>query len=233
VVERRDQARPEHNAPLLHVWRREAPDSGGAGRFRGGNGIEYALAVHDTGELALVLGTHGVVVPNNIGVFGAYPGGCGDYEHVAGADWRERMAAGEVSSDVKQLGGDYRIPEAKTRFMTGGSDVINQWTENAGGFGDPLERDVERVVDDVLDGQVTRRETAQRIYGVVLDGDEAESKPRRRSATGAARPGSRTWRTPGTTTRPGSSRSSTSGVTCSSSCAATTAGCSCSRPTAA
>lgn len=168
-----DVEHDEHNAPLLHLWRREAPDSGGPGRFRGGNGVEYALAVHDTEGLALVLGTHGVVLPNNIGVLGAYPGGCGGYEHVANADWRQRMAAGEVISDLRRLNGDFRIPEAKTRFNTGASDVINQWTENAGGFGDPLEREVERVLDDVLDGQVTV-DTARRVYGVVIDGDRVD-----------------------------------------------------------
>jgi N-methylhydantoinase B len=108
-------------------------------------------------------------------VLGAYPGGCVGYEHVAGADWEERMAAGEVISDLRQLGGDYRIPEAKTRFNTGGRDVINQWTENAGGFGDPLEREIERVLDDVLDGEVTV-DTARRVYGVVIDGNRVDEE---------------------------------------------------------
>ena len=37
-----------------------------------------------------------------------------------------------------------------------------------GGFGDPLEREPERVLDDVLDGRLSR-EAALRDYAVVLD----------------------------------------------------------------
>ncbi len=35
----------EARNPVFYLWRREAKDSGGAGRRRGGNGIEFALAV--------------------------------------------------------------------------------------------------------------------------------------------------------------------------------------------
>ena len=37
----------------------------------------------------------------------------------------------------------------------------------AGGYGDPLERDPARVLDDVLDGLISA-ETAERDYGVVI-----------------------------------------------------------------
>lgn len=166
-----DVEHDEHNSPLLHLWRREAIDSGGAGRFRGGNGIEFAIAVHDSTDLAAVIGTHGVVVPNNIGVQGAYPGGCGGYERVSASDWTQRMGGGEVLSALDQLSGEHDTPEAKCRLTVRAGDVVNHWTENAGGFGDPLERDVQRVLDDVLDGHVSR-ETAHAVYGVVLDGGD-------------------------------------------------------------
>lgn len=41
-------------------------------------------------------------------------------------------------------------------------------TPSGGGFGDPLERDVERVVADVADGYVSL-EQAREQYGVALD----------------------------------------------------------------
>ena len=43
-------------------------------------------------------------------------------------------------------------------------------TGGGGGFGDPLERDPERVREDVLDGYVTPA-AGERDYGVVLRGD--------------------------------------------------------------
>ena len=42
-------------------------------------------------------------------------------------------------------------------------------TGGGGGWGDPTERDPERVREDVLDGYVTK-EAAERDYGVVLTG---------------------------------------------------------------
>ena len=43
-----DVEQQEVGQPLLYLWRREVPDSGGAGRHRGGNGIEYAMTPIDT-----------------------------------------------------------------------------------------------------------------------------------------------------------------------------------------
>jgi N-methylhydantoinase B/oxoprolinase/acetone carboxylase alpha subunit len=40
---------------------------------------------------------------------------------------------------------------------------------SGGGYGDPLEREPERVLNDVEAGIVSREE-AQEIYGVVIDG---------------------------------------------------------------
>ena len=42
---------------------------------------------------------------------------------------------------------------------------------SGGGYGDPLEREAERVLNDVEDGIVSR-DDAQEIYGVVIEGDE-------------------------------------------------------------
>ena len=43
---------------------------------------------------------------------------------------------------------------------------------SGGGYGDPLEREPQRVLGDVEDGVVSRQE-ARDIYGVAIDGDEA------------------------------------------------------------
>ena len=57
--------------------------------------------------------------------------------------------------------------------------VVSSVTGTGGGFGDPLEREPERVREDVLDGYVTVEE-ARDDYGVALDPaslelDEAET----------------------------------------------------------
>ena len=47
-------------------------------------------------------------------------------------------------------------------------DLVRVYTAGGGGWGDPLEREPDRVLDDVLDGFVSV-EAAQRSYGVVID----------------------------------------------------------------
>jgi N-methylhydantoinase B len=51
--------------------------------------------------------------------------------------------------------------------------VVELRTGGGGGFGDPFDRDVERVRADVRDGYVTL-EAATRDYGVVLDPESLE-----------------------------------------------------------
>jgi N-methylhydantoinase B len=62
-------------------------------------------------------------------------------------------------------------------------DVVELQTGGGGGFGNPFERDPERVRVDCLDGYVTR-EAAEREYGVVLRDDLSvdEGATRRRRA---------------------------------------------------
>ena len=48
-------------------------------------------------------------------------------------------------------------------------DTLQITVPNSAGYGDPLERDPELVLSDVLDGYTTV-ELAERDYGVVIDG---------------------------------------------------------------
>ena len=173
----------ENHQPLLYLWRRETRDSGGAGRFRGGNGMEWALAVHDSEEVIATCGTQGACVPTGIGLFGAYPGGTCAYEVVTGAQWQEALERGEVVGSMEQLGGEYRLADAKATVPMGPGDVINSITQNAGGYGDPLERDPERVAAQVADGTCAR-EIARDVYGVVR---RRRARRPRRAATSCAR----------------------------------------------
>jgi N-methylhydantoinase B len=167
--------------PILYLWRREAKDSGGAGRTRGGNGIEFALAVYDTDELVTTCGTQGMEVPTSIGVFGGYPGATAWYECAVGADWRESFAAGKSVDTIAAAGGERVLPEAKSTITLGATDAINHITQNGGGYGDPVERPAAAVLRDVSRGSVTP-EMAANLYGVVVADGEVDEE-----ATGKAR----------------------------------------------
>ena len=47
-------------------------------------------------------------------------------------------------------------------------DVVYMKMASGGGYGDPLERDPQLVLEDVIDGLVSEQ-AAQEVYGVVLD----------------------------------------------------------------
>jgi N-methylhydantoinase B len=57
-------------------------------------------------------------------------------------------------------------PYGLTRLYPG--DVVTMDAAGGGGYGDPLDREVEEVENDVLDGYVSF-EAARESYGVVLD----------------------------------------------------------------
>lgn len=171
----------EAGNPVFYLWRREAKDSGGAGRMRGGNGIEFALATYDTDTLDATCGTQGATVPTTIGVFGGHPGATSWYECAIGSDWRERFAAGTSVPSIRAAGGERVVAAAKCSIKMGSTDVMNHITQNGGGYGDPLEREPERVLRDVLRGSVTR-DAARDLYGVVLSEDALDA-----SATSALR----------------------------------------------
>jgi len=52
-------------------------------------------------------------------------------------------------------------------------DVFNLETPGGGGLGDPLQRDPERVLNDVRNGYVTMNR-AREIYGVAIDAGDGD-----------------------------------------------------------
>jgi N-methylhydantoinase B len=60
---------------------------------------------------------------------------------------------------------------SKEELMEG--DVVRFITGMGGGYGDPMKRDPQAVLDDVIDGYITV-EIAEKVYGVAVVGDPAE-----------------------------------------------------------
>ena len=123
-------------------------DSGGPGKFRGGCGV-----VRDVRLLADE-GTFGLRVENNLfpawGVAGGMGGGV------------SRVVMNPGTPEEREI----RAFSDDNRWKYG--DLVRIYTAGGGGWGDPLERDAERVLDDVKDGFVTL-ESALSSYGVVID----------------------------------------------------------------
>ena len=159
----------ELNTPLLYLYRRVVPDSGGPGKYRGGVCHEYAFTPHGTGDfpMGLVLFGKGTQAPMSLGLFGGYPGCNVAYSTFRSANLDElpysldstRGAKREDKSwgDVNLAPGDAQY----IRFMGGG------------GYGDPLDRAAQAVAADVRFGLVSAK-AARDIYGVALDAESGE-----------------------------------------------------------
>lgn len=137
----------ETDMPILIERYGLREDGGGAGAYRGGLGLDYAIRVASPRALLTCRGMDRMRF-RPWGRAGGAPGACGF------ARLRDRDGA------VRDLG---KIDVMELRP----GDVLEVGTPCGAGFGDPLERDPARVASDVLDGYVSPK-AARDDYGVVL-----------------------------------------------------------------
>lgn len=159
----------EQAFPKLYLYRRVVPDTGGAGKFRGGPAHEHAVTAHGTptGVMTAVVspGT-GAYSPGSIGTFGGGAGSATEHRVFRNANIADRPTSlattrGERTEDVRAAA----VP-------VGVEDILYIRPDGGGGYGDPIDRDPELVLDDVRLGIVSL-ESARSTYGVVI-GDPAE-----------------------------------------------------------
>lgn len=121
-------------------------DAGGPGEWRGGVGSIRQIRFLEEGRFSLEGDGHRFAP---WGVFGGGEGTTGDLVVNPGTEHEEHLPS--------------KIPDRRT----GVGDSIRTVSPCGGGYGDPLKRASDRVLDDVLDGFVSR-ENAEAQYGVVL-----------------------------------------------------------------
>jgi N-methylhydantoinase B len=138
----------ENEMPLLVERSTLRPDSGGEGRTRGGLGMSREVRLVEGEARYSVLADRAVVPP--FGVGGAHAAAPVRVVVVRDGEEREFPTPGKVTNHVIVAG-----------------DLVVMRSAGGGGYGDPLERDSERVRADVDAGYVSRGRAAER-YGVVL-----------------------------------------------------------------
>jgi N-methylhydantoinase B len=174
----------ESSFPILYLWKRVLADSGGAGRFRGGNSMDLGVVVHGVDSIAHHTASAAHCAVPGPPVAGGYPSSLNTYTLLRDTDVLERFAGGVVPGpDELAAGARETLPAKAFGVAQGARDVyVMSWT-GAGGYGDPLERPPADVRADVLAGAVTGGE-AERLYGVVIrDGvvDDAATAARRQA----------------------------------------------------
>jgi N-methylhydantoinase B len=167
----------EHAMPILYLYRKEIADSGGAGKYRGGNGGEWAFVAHKTDNLTHATSASGCAIPTAHGLSGGGPGAPNNYRFVRESDVQTLIALGKMPNDLGELSGTWESihPKQVGIAQTRDDGYAIRWSA-AAGFGDPLEREPERVAADVRNEDVTR-DTADKVYGVVLDEQLAVDLP--------------------------------------------------------
>ncbi|MDX6722013.1 MAG: hypothetical protein QOD73_417, partial [Solirubrobacteraceae bacterium] len=158
----------ESRASVLQVYRRELPDGGGGGRFRGGVAIEFAGMAHKApGESPAMTRASGVAMPGGRGLSGGHPGSAAWNVIVRGSDVHERFAAGRTPVSLEDVAGRLDVQAAKALTSVGPDDLVVGASASGGGYGDPLRRDAERVARDVRAGLVSGA-MARSLYGVAV-----------------------------------------------------------------
>lgn len=151
-----DIERNEQVSPLFYLHRRLACDTGGAGRNRGGMTAEVALTLGGIERAEALIMTHGAEVPNSAGLAGGWPG----------STVKQSMGRGAIENGQPRAGKwEHFGPKPGLMDMTN-RDVFAVTWQGCGGWGDPLDRELDRVQRDLDTGRVSPK-AAKELYGVV------------------------------------------------------------------
>jgi N-methylhydantoinase B len=158
----------EYLYPLLNLWRREEPDSGGPGRQRGGISGSAALIPYGTQfPVGLVIASSGKAVSQNNGLAGGYPGNTAVGVIARDASVRGILAAGTVPLELAEFAGPQELQACYGETYLSPDDVLYLHWQGGGGYGDPLRREPSLVAQDYAEGKITAA-GAEAAYGVVL-----------------------------------------------------------------
>lgn len=146
---------PAEVVEVRYPWRVERfelqQDSGGAGQFRGGLGVrrDYHIIGHEAG---LTVTTDRVKYTPPWGLFG-------------GKDGKPSITA------IYRKDGNEERWRKISNLPLYEDEVVSFQTGGGGGYGSPLERDPQTVLQDVINGYVSVTK-AKEDYGVVIDENE-------------------------------------------------------------
>ena len=164
----------EDHFPVRYLFRRVASDSGGPGKYRGGTGLEYAIVPHDSpeGGINYAVSGKGTDFSMSEGLGGGYPGAPCSYH------WVHNNEAAQEGRDVNLFANSLDEMTGEKESISWGvfplmdQDALHVRSDGGGGFGDPLEREPDRVLNDARAGAVTAA-SARAVHGVVLNGSES------------------------------------------------------------
>jgi N-methylhydantoinase B len=156
----------ETTQPGMILWRRVATDTGGAGLFRGGLGLDSALTIEHCERMTGGAYTNTAQVPPR-GSAGGFPGAAGRWRILRNSNVLELIESGVFPDRDTLEGHEDEMPSKVGSLVLDRGDIFSVVNGGGGGVGDPLLRGAEVVAVDVADGYVSVG-AARDVYGVVL-----------------------------------------------------------------
>ncbi len=144
----------EVNFPIKTLRHEYIADTGGAGKHRGGNGVEYTIEFRGVNPDVSVFGD-GAVIPA-FGINGGEPG---------------QLNEGYLNyktPDEKKLSSNEGWNKAKS------GETVTVLSAGGGGWGDQLERDPEAALEDVRNDMATVKRVRE-WYGVVIKDNSVDT----------------------------------------------------------
>jgi N-methylhydantoinase B len=177
----------EKENPVLYVFRKYAPDTGGSGLQRGGVGTQSLVVPHkNAGAIDMTVLTHGASQPESQGLFGGYPSSVQIRLLLRNARIGALFADGVIPDSIEAMReGTVESLAAKQRLSLEPDDAVLILCAGGGGYGDPIDRAPGKVLHDIREGLVSPA-IARAIYGVVV-GDSGAKLEVDQSLTKAAR----------------------------------------------
>ena len=160
----------EFTYPFLYLYRRIQADTGGAGRYRGGATVSMSYIAHDVDAIPTkIMHAIGTMQPGSVGIAGGYPSCTNQFVILRDTNIRDLLGSGVLPTDLAQIDGELEVFEDSiVRTSQRRDDVYRVVAMGGGGYGDPLEREPERVLRDAISGAVSVVQARER-YGVAID----------------------------------------------------------------
>ncbi len=159
----------ELQTPNLIAKHEYAPDSAGAGRWRGGLGVETIIRFGGEESKGVVFGDGVDEETRAFGLFGGKAGSINEMEFKFPDGSGHRPKSKEIVSDIPP------------------GTILHQVAGGGGGYGQPTLRPAEQVIREVRNGTLSLQK-AKEEYGIVLDPktlnlDESKTERLRQKAT--------------------------------------------------
>lgn len=187
--------------PLLYLGRNVKANTGGYGKYRGGNGFETLRMVWGAHDWTMFFMGNGYM-NSDWGMMGGYPAASGYRFEAHNTDLENRIknnASLPLGGDFNPTDRDYekhishasQVKRDKQCITTENCfdnyDLYLNYIKGGPGFGDPIERDLNAILEDLNSKQLLP-EYAYKVYGAVVSqnkdgiwvGDEAKTKARRK-----------------------------------------------------